>query len=102
MSDVHKHGCKLAWNPPKDDGGTPIDYFEVEKFDPETGVWMPAGRSDKPEIEINNLSPGHEYKFRVKAVNKEGASEPLEGTESIIAKNPFGEIRVQLKPVVIV
>ena len=64
----------------------------MEKFDPETGIWMPAGRSDKPEIEINNLMPGHEYKFRVKAVNSEGASEPLEGKESIIAKNPFGEL----------
>ena len=91
ISDVHKNGCKIKWNPPKDDGGTPIDHFEVEKFDPETGIWMPAGRSDKPEIEVNNLTPGHEYKFRVKAVNAEGASEPLEGTESIIAKNPFGE-----------
>ncbi|KAF0296563.1 Twitchin [Amphibalanus amphitrite] len=91
ISDVHKNGCKIKWNPPKDDGGTPIDHFEVEKFDPETGIWMPAGRSDKPEIEINNLTPGHEYKFRVKAVNAEGASEPLEGTESIIAKNPFDE-----------
>ena len=89
---MHKNGCKIKWNPPKDDGGTPIDHFEVEKFDPETGIWMPAGRSDKPEIEINNLTPGHEYKFRVKAVNAEGASEPLEGTESIIAKNPFGEL----------
>ena len=92
ISDVHKHGCKIKWNPPKDDGGTPIDHFEVEKFDPETGIWMPAGRSDKPEIEVNNLTPGHEYKFRVKAVNAEGPSEPLEGTESIIAKNPFGEL----------
>ncbi|XP_037071181.1 LOW QUALITY PROTEIN: twitchin-like [Pollicipes pollicipes] len=91
VSDVHKHGCKLKWNPPKDDGGTPIEHFEVEKFDPEMGVWMPAGRSDKPEIEINNLTPGHEYKFRVKAVNKEGASEPLEGTQTIVAKNPFDE-----------
>ena len=88
---MHKHGCKIKWNPPKDDGGTPIDHFEVEKFDPETGIWMPAGRSDKPEIEVNNLTPGHEYKFRVKAVNAEGPSEPLEGAESIVAKNPFGK-----------
>lgn len=67
-----------------------MEYFEVEKFDPQMGVWTPAGRSDQPEIELNNLSPGHEYKFRVKAVNAEGDSEPLDGTETIVAKNPFG------------
>ena len=32
---------------------------------------------------------GHHYKFRVKAVNKYGTSEPLATTQSIEAKNPF-------------
>ena len=90
-SDVHKHGCKLKWRRPKDDGGTPVEYFEVEKQDPKTGIWSPAGRADQPEIELNNLTPGKEYKFRVKAVNAEGESEPLVGEETIVAKNPFGE-----------
>lgn len=33
--------------------------------------------------------PGHEYQFRVKAVNKEGESEPLETMAPIVAKDPF-------------
>ena len=57
---------------------------------------MPAGRSTEPSMEINNLTPGHEYKFRVKAVNPEGESEPLDGEKSIIAKNPFGEFSSRL------
>ena len=61
----------------------------VEKFDPEVGRWMPAGRSREPTLQVENLEPGHEYKFRVCAVNSEGESEPLEGLDSIIAKNPF-------------
>ena len=44
-------------------------------------------------MQVDNLIPGHEYKFRVKAVNPEGESEPLDGEHSIIAKNPFGESR---------
>lgn len=91
ISDVHKEGCKLKWNPPLDDGGIPIEYYVVEKMDVEAGRWVPSGRFKEPFAELNNLEPGQEYKFRVLAVNTEGESEPLEGDKSIIAKNPFDE-----------
>lgn len=91
ISDVHKEGCSLKWNPPQDDGGVPIDYYQVEKLDTDTGRWVPAGRSKEPKIDLNNLEPGKEYKFRVAAVNAEGESEPLEADHSIVAKNPFDE-----------
>lgn len=48
VSDVHKEGCKLKWKRPDDDGGTPIEYYQVEKMDPETGCWVPCGRSTEP------------------------------------------------------
>lgn len=92
ISDIHKEGCTLKWHEPQDDGGTPIEYYQVEKMDTESGRWVPAGRSREPKLELNNLEPGQEYKFRVMAVNAEGESEPLEAEESIIAKNPFGNI----------
>lgn len=41
--------------------------------------------------QVDGLVPGHEYKFRVKAVNKEGESEPLETFGSIVAKDPFSK-----------
>ncbi|KAG8335958.1 myosin light chain kinase activity protein [Homalodisca vitripennis] len=91
VSDVHKEGCKLKWKRPKDDGGTPIEYYLVEKYDPLKAAWVPCGRSSEPELAVTGLTPGHEYKFRVAAVNAEGESEPLETLESIIAKNPFDE-----------
>ncbi|KAF2885739.1 hypothetical protein ILUMI_20443 [Ignelater luminosus] len=91
ISDVHKHGCKLKWKKPDDDGGTPIDYYEVEKLDPLTGQWIPCARSQEPEANVTGLQEGKPYKFRVKAINKEGESEPLEADKSIIAKNPFDE-----------
>lgn len=97
VTDVTKQSCKLKWKKPEDDGGCPITEYEVEKMDVATGKWMrvckvPAKDSLKePEVEITNLEPGKEYKFRVTAVNKEGDSEPLTTTKSIIAKNPFGK-----------
>ncbi|KAG1672466.1 Twitchin [Nymphon striatum] len=91
VSDVHKEGCKLKWNPPEDDGGEPVSHYAIEKLDKETGRWVPVGRTDKPEFEVQNLEPGHEYQFRVKAVNNEGESEPLTTDHGIVAKNPFDE-----------
>lgn len=91
ISDVHKDGCKLKWKRPKDDGGTPIEYYQVDRMDVQTGCWVPCSRSNEPSAEVTGLTPGREYKFRVSAVNAEGESKPLMGEESIIAKNPYDE-----------
>lgn len=91
MADVHKHGCKLKWNKPKDDGGEPLEGYIIEKEDPETGLWIPVTKSHVPEAEVTGLTPGKSYKFRVKAVNKEGESEPLETFAPVVAKDPFGK-----------
>lgn len=90
VTDVHKDGATLKWNPPLDDGGAPIEHYNVEKMDMDTGRWVPAGRSKEPFLNVENLTPGQEYKFRVSAVNAEGESEPLVADHTIIAKNPFG------------
>ena len=37
MSDVTANSCKLKWKKPEDDGGAPIEYYELEKLDPFTG-----------------------------------------------------------------
>lgn len=54
MSDIHKDGCSLKWKRPKDDGGEPIEAYLVEKYDPETGTWLPVGKTlgNVPEMEV--------------------------------------------------
>lgn len=91
VSDVHKEGCKLKWKKPKDDGGLPITGYVLEKQEAGTGKWVPAGfvDPDKTEQDITGLEPNKKYNFRVKAVNEEGESEPLETDGSILAKNPY-------------
>lgn len=42
-------------------------------------------------MDVAGLTPGKKYKFRVRALNKEGESDPLEAKEGIVAKNPFGQ-----------
>lgn len=62
-------------------------------MDLETGRWIPAGEVGPNEkiFTFSGLTPKKKYKFRVKAVNKEGESEPLEVEEAILAKNPYGK-----------
>lgn len=91
VSDVTKNGCKVKWNKPEDDGGKPITAYQVEKLDSKTGRWVPVGRTDgnETEMDIKGLQEGHDYNFRVRAINDEGESEPLETDASITAKNPY-------------
>lgn len=49
------------------------------------------GRTADTEMDIKGLQEGHEYEFRVKALNEEGESEPLVSDGSTLAKNPYGK-----------
>lgn len=49
-----------------------------------------SGKSTELFCNVEGLEEHHEYKFRVRAVNAEGESEPLEGLDTVIAENPFG------------
>ena len=40
VSDVTANGCKLTWKAPLDDGGMPIQEYEVEKFCPKLKRWI--------------------------------------------------------------
>lgn len=88
-SNVHKNGCTLNWVEPDDDGGAEIDHYIVEKQDARTGRWTFAGEATTTTAQIDDLIPGHEYNFRVRAVNKYGESDPLKACQPVIAKDPF-------------
>ncbi|KJH43663.1 fibronectin type III domain protein [Dictyocaulus viviparus] len=88
-SDVYEDRATLHWKPPEDDGGEPIDHYEIEKMNTKDGIWVPCGRASDTHFLVDTLSKGDHYKFRVKAVNSEGASDPLESDTDILAKNPF-------------
>ena len=89
VSDITKDGATVSWSPPKDDGGMDISHYVLEKKDFETGRWTNAGESATPSVRVDKLIEGHEYLFRVKAVNREGDSPWCQGRDSIVAKNPF-------------
>ncbi|CAF4189098.1 unnamed protein product [Rotaria sp. Silwood2] len=93
VTDVTKETCVVSWKPPLDNGGCTIDRYEIEKQDVGRGGWVPAGEvnGDTTSLRVTKLVAGKEYLFRVRAINKEGESEPLETAAATLAKNPFDE-----------
>ena len=39
-TEITASTCKLTWKPPEDDGGKPIQEYEIEKLDPKTKKWV--------------------------------------------------------------
>ena len=88
-NDVTPKSCTLTWQPPEFDGGSPVTGYYVER---RSGTrWVKANK--KPitscRFNIDDLSEGHEYEFRVCAENEAGIGEPSETTGKFIAKNPY-------------
>jgi len=97
VSDVYQDNCIVHWTAPKDDGGTPIKKYVVECLDTTNGngTWAPVAMTEDggaKKIKVTNLTPMHRYRFRTRAVNKIGESEPCEMTgDDILAKDPWDE-----------
>jgi hypothetical protein len=100
VSDVTKETCVVSWKPPLDNGGSPIERYIIEKQDVARGGWMSAGdvHGDSTSFRVTKLTPGKEYLFRVRAVNKEGESDALETTGATLARNPYDEPSAPGKP----
>ncbi|XP_076286732.1 uncharacterized protein LOC143212160 isoform X2 [Lasioglossum baleicum] len=73
----------LSWNEPEDDGGCKIGTYIVEYYRVGWDVWLKATTSRQTKATLSELIEGSEYKFRVKAENPYGMSEPSEESDVI-------------------
>ena len=55
-------------------------YLLLKLFDTK---FKTAGTSPTCELDVKGLTPNKKYKFRVRAVNKEGESPDLEGDDQL-------------------
>merc|ERR1712179_808212 len=67
----------LLWKKVKDDGGCPIEHYQVEKIDNEKSSWAACGHTQDNTLTLPGLQGGLTYQFRVSAVNRIGDSDPL-------------------------
>lgn len=83
----------LSWEPvpESDQGGFKVTHYIVERRETSRVVWSTVSdRLEQTYVAVGKLMRGNEYVFRVMAVNKYGAGEPLL-SEPVIAKNAFGK-----------
>lgn len=78
----------LSWNAPDDDGGCKIGNYTVEYFRLGWNVWLKATTTRSLSATLQDLIEGSEYKFRVKAENPYGMSEPSEESRILFIADP--------------
>ncbi|KAM6370098.1 immunoglobulin-like and fibronectin type III domain-containing protein 1 isoform 4-T4 [Pluvialis apricaria] len=73
----------IQWNPPKDDGGKPVQSYIVERQQVGKSDWVTLGETPRSctTFTTNKVEQDMSYYFRVRAVNAEGTSDALESDE---------------------
>ena len=91
INEVCKDRVFLAWTRPREDGGSRVTGYFVERREATSDKWIRVNK-----VLITNLSfvvqglvEYAEYQFRVVAVNDVGEGEPSQPTEIIASKDPF-------------
>uniref|UniRef100_A0A8C3FBY7 Titin n=1 Tax=Chrysemys picta bellii TaxID=8478 RepID=A0A8C3FBY7_CHRPI len=90
----------ISWRPPKDDGGSPVLNYIVEKRESKKEAWgVVCSGINQTKLKVPRLQKGCEYIFRVRAENKIGIGAPLDSTPTV-AKHMFDPPSPPGKPVV--
>ncbi|KAK8746935.1 hypothetical protein OTU49_016904 [Cherax quadricarinatus] len=91
VSDVSSSSLTLTWQASPYDGGMEITSYYIEKLEKTQKQWNKVAEvgPDVRSYTVTELLEGHEYFFRVFALNALGLSDALEVSETIVLKSPF-------------
>jgi len=97
VSEIFQSSCVISWTPPKDDGGAPLVHYLIERQDLSVkGGWHSVAEvgANTSSYKVEDLVHRKEYKFRVRAVNKLGPGEPVTYPKTVLAKDPWGNLKL--------
>uniref|UniRef100_A0A3Q2VEW6 Uncharacterized protein n=1 Tax=Haplochromis burtoni TaxID=8153 RepID=A0A3Q2VEW6_HAPBU len=87
--EVMPDSMTIEWRPPKDDGGSPITNYIVEKRESNKETWGGVSSGSlATQLRIARLQKGVEYVVRIRAENKMGIGAPLE-SKPTVAEHSF-------------
>uniref|UniRef100_A0A8C0J1C7 Titin n=1 Tax=Chelonoidis abingdonii TaxID=106734 RepID=A0A8C0J1C7_CHEAB len=85
--DSTRSNITIGWTKPLFDGGTPVTGYTVEYKKTDETDWSIAIQNLRgTEYSVIGLTSGSEYVFRVRSINKVGASDPSDVSEPQVAK----------------
>lgn len=84
------NSVEVSWNPPKDDGGSPILFYKIEACQTKLQQWeeLTQVTADNFSYKVFELLADGKYRFRISSINEFGVSEPVV-SEPIICKSPY-------------
>ena len=89
MTGTSKNSVSLAWTLPKDNGGSDITGYIVEKREALRMSWQRVIMTPDTSLIIPHLKEGVSYIFQVSAVNAIGVSAPEELPMAVMPKSPY-------------
>ncbi|XP_073929401.1 myosin light chain kinase, smooth muscle isoform X3 [Castor canadensis] len=88
-SDIRSSSLTLSWYGSSYDGGSAVQSYNVEIWDSEDKTWKELATCRSTSFNVQDLLPDREYKFRVRAVNVYGTSEPSQESElTVVGEKP--------------
>ncbi|VDK50737.1 unnamed protein product [Anisakis simplex] len=83
VQDQNVDSVRLLWATSMQDGGSAVRNYTVEMRKESQDEWTKAEVTKQAFTTLFNLQPGQTYRFRVRADNMLGISEPSEESESV-------------------
>lgn len=86
--DSDKDHIKIKWSAPISNGGSPIVGYDIERRDRATGRWIKLNKEPVhgQDYVDDRVQEGHQYEYRVSAVNAAGPGKPSDASNAFTAK----------------
>lgn len=91
VTDVDEESVSMEWDEPKDNGGSDVIYYLIDKKEVAKRSYAQVAKSVNRKVTIDNLREGHSYLFQVTAVNDIGKSEPVELQNPVLPTSKYSE-----------
>lgn len=90
FDEIQAQSVKVGWKKPKDDGGSDIRGYIVERRElPKTAWYTVDSRVVDTHLVVKGLREGAEYHFKVTAENQFGISGSLKSEDPVVPKTPI-------------